>query len=145
MLTRKDNLKEILREQGYSITAQRLLVFDLLVDREPMTMYELYDRAGNNLDRASTYRIIDLFEKLGVVQRINIGWKYKVELSDKFAEHHHHLTCLKCHKVIPISGGEMEAFISSLAKKHAFQSIGHQVEIQGYCDRCAEHMGQADG
>lgn len=137
MSSKKDTLKELLREHGYSITAQRLLVFDLLVGQEPMTMYELYGHAHNKLDKASVYRIIDLFEKLGIVQRVTIGWKYKIELSDKFAEHHHHLTCLKCHRVIPISGEEMESFISGVATKHAFQAVEHQVEIQGYCSSCA--------
>jgi len=144
MSSKNYDLKEVLREHGYSITDQRLLIFDLLVGQEPMTMYELYDRAQSKLDRASTYRIIDLFEKLGIVQRVSIGWKYKIELSDKFAEHHHHLTCLSCQKVIPIAGDEMESFINGLAKKHTFQAVAHQVEIQGYCDECAKRGLKTD-
>lgn len=99
-------------------------------------MYELYDLAKGQLDRASLYRIITVFEELGIVQRINIGWKYKIELSDKFAEHHHHLTCLKCHKVIPINEHELESFISNLAGSHEFKPVEHQIELQGYCKDC---------
>jgi len=136
MSSKKYDLEEMLRESGHSITKQRVLVFDLLTDQEPMTMYELYDRAKGRLDRASIYRIITLFEKLGIVQRINIGWKYKIELSDKFAEHHHHLTCLHCHKVIPINEHDLETFITNLATGHNFSPIEHQVEVQGYCQSC---------
>jgi len=126
----------ILKDNGLSITKQRLVVFELLEGREPVTMYELYDLARGKLDRASLYRTISVFEELGIVRRINIGWKYKVELSDKFAEHHHHLACLKCHKVIPISEQELERFISGLAMSYNFKPVEHQVEVQGYCQDC---------
>jgi len=132
----KTDLQTILQENGYSVTRQRLLVFDLLTNQEPMTVYELAERAAGRLDRASIYRIVTVFEQIGVVQRINIGWKYKIELSDKFAEHHHHLTCLQCGNVIPISGEELEGFVSKLATEHEFNVIEHQVELQGYCKQC---------
>lgn len=126
----------ILRDNGLSVTKQRVYVFELLENQEPLTMYELYDLAKGHLDRASLYRIITVFEKLGIVQRINIGWKYKIELSDKFAEHHHHLTCLKCQRVIPINEDELESFITDLSKNHNFKPVEHQVEVQGYCRDC---------
>jgi len=31
-----------------------------------------------------------------------IGWKYKLELSNAFQHHHHHLTCLQCGGVTPL-------------------------------------------
>lgn len=126
----------ILKLNGLSVTKQRVYVFELLEDKEPLTMYELYDLAKGQLDRASLYRIITVFEKLGIVQRINIGWKYKIELSDKFAEHHHHLTCLKCWKIIPINETELETFVDGLAVSHDFHPTEHQVEVQGYCGTC---------
>jgi Fur family transcriptional regulator, ferric uptake regulator len=131
-----NDLEAVLREHGYSITKQRLLIFSLFVDQAPMTMYELYDRAKEQMDRASTYRIVTLFEKLGIVQRINIGWKYKIELSDRFSEHHHHLACTSCGKIIPISEKELEQFIAMVAATHQFIPIAHQVEIQGLCRDC---------
>jgi Fur family ferric uptake transcriptional regulator len=132
----KPEIATLLREAGLSVTKPRAVVFELLEDREPLTMYELYDLAKGQLDRASLYRIITAFEKLGIVQRINIGWKYKIELSDKFAEHHHHLTCLKCRQVIPINEEELESFVDGLARSYRFQPTEHQVEVQGYCENC---------
>jgi Fur family ferric uptake transcriptional regulator len=126
----------ILKSNGYSLTKQRALVFDLLEGKEPMSMHELCEIAKNKLDRASLYRIIDLYEKLGIVQRVNIGWKYKVELSDKFSDHHHHLTCLKCGKIIPINESDLESFIAGLARSNQFHPENHQVEVQGYCYEC---------
>jgi Fur family ferric uptake transcriptional regulator len=128
----------ILKNAGLSMTKQRAFVFELLEGSEPVSMYELYDRAKGQLDRASLYRIIAVFEKLGIVQRVTIGWKYKIELSDKFAEHHHHLTCLQCGRIIPINETELETFVETLARSYKFKPTAHQVEIQGYCEVCAK-------
>ena len=98
-------------------------------------MHDLVVRAGQ-VDRASVYRAVDLFERLGIVQRLNTGWKYKLELSDKFAEHHHHLTCLRCGRTIAMNEGELEQLIGRLAEKHGFLPTAHQIEIQGLCAEC---------
>lgn len=93
---------------------------------------------SNNLfDRTSLYRTIDLFIKLGIAERINIGWKYKIELSDKFSHHHHHLTCINCHKIIDIpEESYFEDYINNLAKKNNFAITRHQIEIEGLCQNC---------
>ncbi|GAC1500278.1 MAG: hypothetical protein NVS1B10_03720 [Candidatus Saccharimonadales bacterium] len=138
MTTDKTSFEQILRRSGYSLTKQRRLIFELLSGQEPLSIQELNRRTNKQLDQASVYRIISVFERLGIVKRVNIGWKYKIELSDKFAEHHHHLSCSKCHKVIPINEAELESFIKRLAKTHNFTASEHQVEIQGYCSRCQQ-------
>ncbi|HEX4775053.1 MAG TPA: Fur family transcriptional regulator [Candidatus Saccharimonadales bacterium] len=140
MSRKNQDIATVLRENGLSVTKQRLFVFELLEGKEPLSMYELYDLAKGQLDRASLYRIISIFEELGVVQRVNIGWKYKLELSDKYTEHHHHLTCLNCQKVIPINEAELEAFITNLAATHNFKPAEHQIEIQGYCLACQKAL-----
>jgi len=98
-------------------------------------MAELAARA-KGIDRASVYRTIDLFEKLGIVQRLNTGWKYKLELTDKFAEHHHHLTCTRCGQTIAMNEAELEAVIERLSAAHDFLPTSHQMEIQGLCRQC---------
>lgn len=128
-----------IKKQGYSLTQQRQFVFDLLINQEPLTMSELISKTKNKIDRASVYRIIDLFEKLGIVQRLNIGWKYKIELSDKFADHHHHLSCQRCGRVIPINEKSLENFINQLVKQYNFSARSHQIEIQGLCGTCKEN------
>jgi len=138
MVNLDNDFKTLLKKHGYSITDQRLLVFNLLLGQEPLTMHELIERANNQIDRASIYRIIGLFDQIGITQRLNIGWKYRIELTDKFAQHHHHLSCLSCHRVIPINKDELEDFMSQLAAAQKFTPVEHQVEIQGYCSQCSK-------
>lgn len=94
-------------------------------------------------DRASVYRAVELFESLGIIQRIHTGWKYKIELSDHFASHHHHLTCTQCEKTTPIEGSELEAVLDTLSAHYNFLPTSHQIEIQGLCGQCQAIAVQA--
>lgn len=104
-------------------------------------MHELVKRAGA-VDRASVYRAVGLFERLGIVQRLNTGWKYKIELTDRFSEHHHHLTCTQCGKTIAMNESELELLISRLAAHHHFAPTAHQIEIQGLCSNCQKEPAE---
>jgi Fur family ferric uptake transcriptional regulator len=130
-------LQDILKRNGYSMTQARRLVFELLCDEEPQSMHTLYLRSNKQIDRASLYRIIRIFEEISIAQRVYVGWKYKLELTDIFSHHHHHITCLSCHKLIAIQEDEqIEKLIQDLAIKHHVIATSHQLEVQGYCREC---------
>lgn len=130
-------LKQTLKAQGYSLTSPRKVVFDVLLQREPQFMHEIVSRVGSAVNRASVYRIIDLFEKLGIVVRLPLGWKYKLELSDAFSEHHHHITCSNCGRLVPIhENASLERQITELAQAEGFAPSSHQLEINGLCPEC---------
>lgn len=132
-----DKFKTTLKRHGQSLTRVRLAVFKALQDKEPQTMAEIVQACDGRADRASVYRTIALFERLGVVQRLQIGWKYKLELGDAFHHHHHHLTCSRCGAVIPLpEDRQLEARLHTLARSQDFVMKGHQLEIQGLCARC---------
>lgn len=121
-----------------SVTTPREIVFMALLDEEPMTMTELIEICAEQaVHPASVYRTVALFERLGIVQKLQIGWKYKLELSDEFHRHHHHLTCLKCGKTIPFDAdSDLEKSLKAIAGDKKFKIQGHQLEIQGLCQKC---------
>ena len=132
-----DELNKALDASGLSLTKPRLLVFNVLSEYGPLSMKELVERIDGAIDRASVYRIINVFEEINVVNRINIGWKYKIELSESFNSHHHHLNCLRCGKIIDIEPPKLvEASIGDLAKNYHFEIKSHQLDITGICHEC---------
>jgi Fur family ferric uptake transcriptional regulator len=135
----KEIFIDLLKKDNCRITQARLAVFEQLSLDKPLSMHELVAQTGN-ADRASIYRTVELFERLGIVQRLHIGWKYKIELTDKFAAHHHHLTCVKCGKTVSINQHDLERFIDDLAAQHNFKPTTHQVELQGYCSDCQKNI-----
>ncbi len=132
-----DQLKSALREAGVSVTAARCTVFEAIAHNGPLTMAELVDCVKDDTDRASAYRTIELFERLGITQRIYTGWKYKIELTDAFHEHHHHLTCTQCGSLYDIpQNSAVESYMETLAAAQGFRMTKHQLEIQGVCKKC---------
>ena len=131
-------LASTLKYHGYSITVARQAVFRALQQHEPQTITELTQRCSA-IDRASVYRTVTLFEKVGVAQRLYIGWKYKLELTDAFTHHHHHLSCINCGKIVALPEDTIiERRLLSLAKAQGFQAQDHQIEIRGLCADCRQ-------
>lgn len=137
MTDRSQILDNALKKHGYSITRVRRLVFSTLDKQAPQTMNELISRLTPTIDRASAYRTVALFESIGIVQRLQIGWKYKLELSDEFNDHHHHISCVKCGQLQ--SFHENEDFVRLLEQSAAHSGyllVNHQVDLQGICKNC---------
>jgi Fur family ferric uptake transcriptional regulator len=131
-----ETFKNILKTSGYNFTQPRLSVFKIIRDNDPLSISEIIKLIDNRIDRVSVYRIIDIFEKINIIQRVNIGWKYKIELSDQFVDHHHHLICIKCGKIIQMNETGLESFLEKISKQNNFRTQSHQIEIQGYCSNC---------
>lgn len=133
-------LRKILEDGGYKITKGRLYVFNLLrTHHEPQTMAHLVASSAGSVDRVSVYRIVELYEKLGIVNRIAIGWKYKLELSDIFLDHHHHISCIGCGRMVAIKEeSRLEGLVNELSEVAGFVLTSHQIELQGLCSHCQE-------
>lgn len=129
-------LKSTLKSHGHSVTKPRRQIFAALQTHENQTMHQLVDNCPD-VDRATIYRTVELFETLGIVQRLQIGWKYQLELTDSFVHHHHHLTCNRCGVVIALAeDAELEQRLVSLTSALDFTPQDHQLEIRGLCSIC---------
>lgn len=129
--------REVLTNNKCRITKARLETFRLLAVPEPQSMNEIITRAKGRVDRVSVYRTIDLFERLGIITRIQYGWKYKIELSDIFIGHHHHMSCLRCSNTIGIEEeAHIDELIEQLSHKVGFTPTRHVFEVEGYCQSC---------
>jgi Fur family ferric uptake transcriptional regulator len=130
------SLRTTLKLNGQSLAKPRRMVFEALQGEEPLAMHELVTRCSR-IDRASVYRTIELYEKLGIVQRLQSGWKYKLELSDSFHAHHHHASCLLCGQSVVIPEDTViEHHLRRLARGVSYRLERHQLELQGYCRTC---------
>lgn len=130
-------LELTLRSQGLSLTKPRKQVFQVLADNDPVTMAELAAALNGAIDRASVYRTVKLFEALGIVQRLSLGWKYKIELSNSFQVHHHHFICIKCGRLVELEEDPViEQRLYESARRLGLTPTDHQLEIKGLCDTC---------
>lgn len=90
------------------------------------------------VSRASIYRILDELERLGLVQRVDIGQAMvRYERICGQEEHHHHLVCDECGTVMPFSDPALERAISSLSERVPLAVSEHEIVIHGACRDCA--------
>ena len=135
-MSTQETFEKSLRDAAQSITKPRQAVFDALQHHRSLTMAELVKACGG-VDRASVYRTVEVFEKLGVVVRIPNGWKYRLELGDAFHEHHHHATCTNCGASIALPEDKtLEKRLHELAARRNFTLQSHQIELTGLCEAC---------
>ena len=131
-----NRFKNLLKQNGHFVTKPRLRLFAILQKRPALTMQQLIVLL-NRHDQTTVYRNIDLFEKLGIVNRIRLGWHTKIELSDVFIHHNHHFSCLKCGRVINLPENRIvENQIAQLGASKQFKAMDHQLEIRGLCQTC---------
>ena len=136
MSSPSERFNEALRTAGYSLSNPRLSVFNVLLASGPLSIADL-QRAIPDINRSSIYRTLELFEKLNIVHRLNIGWKHKYELSDRFSHHHHHAICTDCGSIIDLpEDSDIESRLKVLATSHGFVAHDHQLEIRGVCANC---------
>lgn len=130
-------IRQLLKNNGYNVTATREKVFQALQKLGPAQLTQLQRHTQSSVHRASVYRTIMLFESLGIVQRIPYGWKHKLELSDAFNEHHHHAHCLRCDRIIALpENKQLEEAIEHTAASASFTVKEHTLEIHGICHNC---------
>lgn len=134
-----DLYRQKLKAAKASDTTARSAVFGMLYENghTPLTMHELIKLTEDYADRASVYRSVKLLEDIGIIRRMHIGWKYKLELSDDFHGHHHHLTCTDCGETHATHDDEdFEKLLRALAARHGYSITDHQLDIRGLCQKC---------
>jgi Fur family ferric uptake transcriptional regulator len=129
------NFAELLKKQGYSVTKPRKIVFEVLYSYGLQNMNQLISRS-KSVNRASVYRAIDVLDTIGAINRVPQGFKYKVELSEKFLPHHHHIICTTCGRQSDIEQTKLEEMLISIAEANNFTLGSHKVELQGICSNC---------
>lgn len=128
--------KKLLKSNGYFVTLPRQRLFGYLQSHPALTIKQLINLVDKH-NQATVYRNLILFEKLGIVTKLQIGRHSKVELTDKFRHHHHHLTCTNCGKVLVLKDNQIiEIELAWIGQGTGFKITDHQLEIRGLCQNC---------
>jgi len=86
---------------------------------------------------ATVYRTLELLAELKLVGRLDTGQgiaRYEPLLPS--GEHHHHLVCDRCGRVIPFDDADLEATMERLARRVRFEVAEHDVVLRGACGSC---------
>lgn len=94
--------------------------------------------SGARAGRASVYRVLEELVEHGLVQRLELGGGVaRYERSEPGGEHHHHLLCGDCGRLIPFADRELERSIARLGERQGFRVREHEIVLRGACGGCA--------
>lgn len=143
-----NQFKEILKDEGYKVTNQRLEILKALANHrnEHLSSDDIYDivsKKNSDIGIATIYRTLQLFEKLNIVHKLNFDDGFsRYELNLENDNHrHHHLICLDCGKVMEVKLDLLESLEEEIENEGNFKIVDHNVKFYGYCSDCC---AQAD-
>lgn len=139
------DFKERLKEKGCKLTMQRRSVLDVLLEHsnDHLSTEEIYDKVKENFPEiglATVYRTVQLFEEMGIVDRLNFddGCSRFELASEDTVHHHHHLICEQCNKVSEVENDLLDDIEKEIESKYNFKIHDHNVMFYGICKDCAE-------
>lgn len=142
-------LLERLGDKAYKETHQRNLVISALERKHHPSAWDIYHYLRQNrkpVALATVYRTLNLLSHLGLVTKLELCERLtRYELADRDKErgnHHHHLVCLRCGKVIDFKPGfslKIDRLNRGVSSHYRFKVTNHELTIFGYCQKCQAH------
>jgi Fur family ferric uptake transcriptional regulator len=131
---------EDLKSAGLKVTLPRLKILEVL-EKSPNhhlsaeDIYRVLIEQNEEVGVATIYRVLSQFEESGIVQKLNFENNQAVyELCG--LEHHDHLVCVKCNKIIEFQDDVIEQHQLQIAKKYGFELTDHSLYLYGLCKNC---------
>lgn len=121
------------------MTRQRAAVAGLIARRDgPFTAGELVRAAAGvePIGRATVFRTLDLFERLGFLERIDLPDGSHAYVRCRPAEHHHHVVCVHCGRAVDIPESGLQRVTAEIARSTGFVLEEHRLEVFGLCPSC---------
>jgi Fur family ferric uptake transcriptional regulator len=136
----KREFQAIFRQNGLRISEQRDAVVDIFFSTERHLsisdfMKELKDR-GVDVSEITVRRIMKLLCEYGIAQELIIDRQEIRYEHIRIGEHHDHLICLRCRKIIEFEDDELERIQERIVGEHGFHLIRHRLEMYGICPEC---------
>lgn len=136
----KNEFKDYLLAQGLKSTSQRELILEeFLRASSHLSTEELYLRLRKKQTRigyATVHRALKLFSECGIAEQRHFGdgqARYEACARD---EHHDHLICVDCGKIVEFEDPRIENLQDEVAGLHGFVIERHRLELYGHCQDC---------
>lgn len=127
--------------EGLGVRATRprtLVLAELMREEDDLTAQALHARLrerGERTGLATVYRTLTILAGEGAVDALP---HHPGELCYRWCgdEHHHHLVCSTCHRIVEVAGCELDPWLDKVSAEHGFMATGHRLEVAGVCAGC---------
>lgn len=140
----KEIFENHIRKRGLRRTAQRDLILETFLRTEDHLssddLYRLVQKEDPTIGYTTVYRTLRLLTEAGLAREVRFGDGRTYYEHHYKHQHHDHMICTECGKVIEFFSPEIEALQDEMAAKHNFKPTYHSLRILGYCSECQEKV-----
>lgn len=120
-------------------TKQRTIILEILQKaKKPLSASDIYARATKlqpNMALTTIYRNLEMLYENDLIIRYRIEEKeYCYEL--KRENHTHYLICKNCRKKVDLPECPLKELEKNISNSTGFKITSHNLELEGYCDKC---------
>lgn len=137
-------LKDYISEHGLKSSRQREIIAEVFFEAGGhLKVEELLERVravDPKIGQATVYRTMKLLTKCGLAQPRHFGdghTRYEPVAPDD-EEHHDHLICEACGRILEFMDERIERLQEEVAKAHGFSVTHHRMELYGLCGACRQ-------
>ena len=142
-----ERLEAKCHERGLPVTVQRRVIFDALLDRQDHpTIDQVYDDVKSRIpgvSRTTVYRTLETLAELGVAKKASHF--AAMARFDGNMEHHHHLVCVRCDKVVDFADPALSGLPLPDARRTGFEIVDFSVYFEGLCQECKKRSPKSIG
>lgn len=136
----KGILDEHIQAAGLRRTGQRELILEIFLETEEhLTSEDLYllvHKHDDTIGLTTVYRTLKLLTEAGLAREVRFGDNKTYYEHHYNHDHHDHMICTQCGRVIEFFSAEIEALQDEMADKFGFKPTHHSLRMWGLCDEC---------
>jgi Fur family ferric uptake transcriptional regulator len=131
---------DFVRREGGRVTPQRdLILREFFSSGDHLSAEDLFMRTkqkDESVNLATVYRTLKLLVASELATELAMPHGSSLYESNFKRDHHEHLICISCGKIVEFIEPVIEKAQDQIAKKHGFKMISHKHEIRGLCKDC---------
>lgn len=137
-----EEVRSIFEENNQKFTKQRELIFNVLKTSSekhltPEQLFSIVHEDHKQVGIATVYRTLNIFEELGIVNKQEFtDQAYTYEIMNSDNDHHDHIICTSCGKILEDEFLSVDDVKSSLKKDYNFDLSYYSLRIYGICSDC---------
>ena len=139
----KDQILKIAEQTGAQLSETETALLDefLITDTHttPAQLSASCREKGFDIDELAAEDMLRKLCRFGAAHRreFNINGKIRTVYEHQhLMEHHDHLTCVKCGKILDFFEPALEDAQKALCRSRGFSPLWHQMNIYGICEAC---------
>ena len=136
--------QEHIQASGLRRTGQRDLILEIFLSTEDHLssedLYNLVHKKDPTVGHTTVYRTLKLLTEAGLAREVRFGDNKTYYEHHYNHDHHDHMICTECGRVIEFFSADIESLQDEMADKFGFRPTHHSLRMWGVCSECQDLM-----